>query len=197
MGLKIGVTGGIGSGKSIVCRIFKILQTPVFDADTVAKTIMTDDKVLKEALIHAFGEETYHEDGTLNRPYLSKAVFNDEEKLKKLNALVHPAVIRAGEEWADAQLSHYNIKEAALLFESGSYKKLDYTILVTAPEKLRIARVMKRDGVTEEQVRERMSKQLSDEEKKPLADFVVVNDDSQSLIQQVFQLHQQFNSLTT
>lgn len=195
MALKIGVTGGIGSGKSMVCRIFKILQIPVFDADTVAKTIMTDDVALKNELVATFGEDTYHPDGTLNRPYLSKTVFGDEEKLKKLNALVHPAVIRTGEEWAERQQNPYSIKEAALLFESGSYKKLDYTILVTAPEKLRIERVVKRDGVGEESIRERISKQLSDEEKTSLADFVIVNDGSQSLIQQVFQLHQHFMSL--
>lgn len=195
MGLKIGVTGGIGSGKSMVCRIFKILQIPVFDADTVAKTIMTDDIPLRNALVATFGEDTYHSDGTLNRQHLSQMVFNDKDQLKELNDLVHPAVIRTGEEWAERQQSPYSIKEAALLFESGSYKKLNYTILVTAPETLRIDRVMKRDGADEESVRGRMSKQLSDEEKISLADFVIINDGSQSLIQQVFHLHQHFMSL--
>lgn len=195
MALKVGITGGIGVGKSLVCRIFKVLGIPVFNADAVAKTIMEDDAALRSALVAAFGENSYGSDGKLDRGYLAKTVFNDEKKLKQLNALVHPAVIRAGEEWAALQSSPYTIKEAALLFESGSYKLLDYSVLVTAPETLRIARVMTRDSVSEEQVRSRMAKQLPDEQKIPLADFVVVNDGSQSLIQQVIQLHRYFLSI--
>lgn len=192
MGLKIGVTGGIGSGKSMVCRIFKVLQIPVFDADSVAKTIMIDDARLRGALVNAFGMETYLPDGSLNRAYLSETVFSDGDKLRELNSLVHPVVIQAGDDWAANQTSPYSIKEAALLVESGSYKKLDYTILVTASEDIRLQRVMNRDGVTESQVRQRMAKQLSDEDKRAAVDFVIVNDGSVSLIQQVISLHQLF-----
>lgn len=192
MGLKIGVTGGIGSGKSMVCRIFKVLKIPVYDADKEAKDIMVKDDQVMAAIKEAFGEESYFGHGELNRAYLAEAVFNDEKKLELLNGIVHPAVIQAGEDWTAAQSGFYSIKEAALLFESGSYKKLDYTILVTAPEDIRVQRVMDRDRISREQVLARMSKQWSDEEKIKLADFVIVNNDTSSLIQQVMDLHQRF-----
>ncbi len=192
--VKIGVTGGIGSGKSVVCRIFTVLGVPVFDADTEAKRLMTGDTVLVDAIRAEFGDGAYHPDGTLNRAYMAAQVFNDEERLKKLNALVHPVVIQAGEEWAMRQKAPYTIKEAALLFESGSFKLNHYTILVSAPVRLRIERVMKRDGITSEQVTARMERQWSEEEKRQLADFIIVNDGVQALIPQVLELDKRFRS---
>jgi len=194
MQLKIGVTGGIGSGKSVVCRIFNVLGIPVFDADAEAKRLMTTEASLRNAIRAEFGTEAYHEDGTLNRPYLADQVFNDEQRLKILNGLVHPVVIRKGEQWAQQQKAPYTIKEAALLFESGSFKLNHYTILVSAPVGIRIERVMQRDGVTAEQVKARMERQWPDERKRQLADFVIVNDGIQALIPQVLALDKQFRS---
>lgn len=196
MGLKIGITGGIGVGKSVVARIFKILGVPTYDADKEAKAIMYTNDQVRAALVDTFGKEVYHADGSLDRAWLSARVFSNETELKKLNAIVHPAVIQAGEDWADAQTTAYSLKEAALLFESGSYKALDYCILVSSPEDVRIQRVMARDGVTEAEVRQRMSKQMPEAEKEALADFIIYNDDEHSLIEQVMQLHQQFLSNT-
>src|SRR5690606_31234782 len=148
--LKIGITGGIGSGKTIVCNIFKSLGVHVFNADAAAKSVMNSDELLKAALKSNFGNETYFPNGELNRKDLSDKVFNNSSALQKLNALVHPAAIRACDEWAANMLTHpYILKEAAILFEGGSYKGCDYTVLVTAPENLRITRVMQRDHITE------------------------------------------------
>lgn len=192
MGLKIGITGGIGSGKSIVCRIFKVLGIPVYDADKESKDIMVNDETVVEAIKQAFGAESYLEGGELNRSFLAETVFQDQERLDLLNSIVHPVVIQAGVDWTAAQSGSYSVKEAALLFESGSYTKLDYTILVTAPEELRIQRVTDRDKVSVEQVRARMAKQWSDVQKAKLADFVIVNDGNASLIRQVIDLHNRF-----
>lgn len=192
--LKIGVTGGIGSGKTLVCRIFKALGIPVFDADTEAKRLMNADPALVRAISDEFGAQAYSSDGLLNRAYLAQHVFSDEAALKRLNALVHPVVIQAGEEWVSMQRASYTIKEAALLFETGSYQKNDYNILVIAPEVLKIRRVMERDGLTADQVRARMDKQWPDEKKAALADFTVVNDGVQALIPQVLALHRSFLS---
>ncbi|MGJ1263544.1 dephospho-CoA kinase [Sphingobacterium spiritivorum] len=192
MGLKIGITGGIGAGKSIICNIFKVLGVPVYNADQEAKDIMIKSEEVKAALKETFGNETYFEDGSLNRAFLSSKVFGDEAQLKLLNGIVHPAVIHAGEEWSEKQTAVYSLKEAALLFETGSYRQLDYTILVTAPEDIRIARVVARDHTDEAKVRDRISKQMSDKEKSELADFIVINDGIQPLLPQVLHLHQQF-----
>ena len=165
--LKIGITGGIGSGKSIVSSIFKVLGIPVFDADTYAKNIMQTDGQLKAAVIDLFGDASYYQ-GQLNRKYIAVIVFKDPTQLEKLNALVHPATIRAGEEWSAKQNSPYTVKEAALFFESGSAEGMDYIIGVYAPQHIRINRVMQRDGVNREEVLERMKRQIQKEaEKKP------------------------------
>lgn len=194
MSIKVGVTGGIGSGKSVVCKIFRILGIPVFDADSEAKRLMASDAGLIAAIRLEFGGEAYHADGTVNRGYLASQVFNDGQRLEKLNALVHPIAIRAGEEWAQRQDTPYSIKEAALLFESGSFKLNDYTILVTAPEAIRIERVVQRDGVSAGQVRARMQRQWPDDKKERLADFTIVNDGKQALIPQVLELDRVFRS---
>jgi len=191
MGLKIGITGGIGSGKTFICRLFEALGIPVYNADEEAKRLMNTDIRIKEKLIAQFGEATY-KDGLLDRAFLANMVFSDKDKLELLNGIVHPIVIQEAKDWAERQTTRYSLKEAALLFESGSYKELNYTILVTAPIDIRIQRVIERDGTTEQQVRERMNKQLSDEEKLQLADFVIVNDGITPILPQVWTLHQKF-----
>lgn len=187
--LKVGLTGGIGSGKSIVAGIFKVLGIPVFDADSEAKKTMETDELLMKALKQEFGEDTY-KDGKLNRPYLASQVFNDAFKLEKLNAIVHPATIAAAEKWMQQQTTPYVIKEAALLFEAGSAGSLDYIIGVTAPTHIRIQRVMERDGYTREEVKARMSRQIDDKIKMKLCDFVLVNDEQRLLVPQVLKLHE-------
>lgn len=188
--IKVGVTGGIGSGKTTVCRIFQSLRVPIYYADDRAKILMAEDEQLKSELISHFGEGVYQEDGSLNRIWLAGQVFGDPLKLEQLNAIVHPAVGRDAEQW---QLKHqsapYTIKEAALLFEAGSYKKLDKIIVVTAPENLRIRRVMDRDHIDEGAVRQRMDRQWPQEKKAALADFIIENDGSKSLIPQVLEIH--------
>lgn len=189
--LKVGITGGIGSGKSMVSHIFNLLGVPVFDADKAAKQVMLDNKLVREQLINSFGENVYL-NNELNRSYLSKMVFSDEHLLKKLNAIVHPATIEEGEKWVSKQTAPYVIKEAALLFEAGSAEGLDYIIGVFAPQHIRINRVMKRDNVSRQDVLNRMSKQIDEAIKMKLCDFVIVNDEQQMVIPQVLNLHKQF-----
>ena len=191
MGIKVGIAGGIGSGKTIICHVFKVLGIPVYNADLEAKLIMNKSDQVRLAVMQEFGDEAYS-NGLLNRAFLAAQVFNDAAKLAQLNRIVHPAVIQAAEDWADAQTAPYSLKEASILFESGSYKKVDYSILVTAPIEIRIARVMERDQVTREQVLARMNNQMSDEEKTKLADFVIINDGVTPIIPQVMALHHQF-----
>ena len=191
--LKIGITGGIGSGKTTVCRVFETLSVPVFNADEVAKSIMVTDADLVENIKLEFGTNAYFNNGELNRKFLSGIVFNDSNALQILNSLVHPVAIQAFNHWALEQNSKYCLHEAAILFESGAYKSCDYSILVYAPEDLRIQRVLERDGVSEEEVRIRIDKQMPEEEKKKLADFVIINDGETAIIPQVLQLHHQFS----
>ncbi|MBE9601791.1 dephospho-CoA kinase [Pedobacter sp. MC2016-24] len=196
--LKIGITGGIGSGKTTVCRIFETLGIPVFYADTVAKQIMVTDPILVAGVKQAFGEDSYLADGTLNNKHIAGIVFNNALELEKLNGLVHPAVFRAFDSWIQQvpDTVPYTLKEAALLFESDSYKMCDQTVLVIAPIETRLQRVMARDGVSEAQVRARMDKQLSDEQKMKMADHLIYNNETDSLIAQVLKLHQQFLNTT-
>jgi dephospho-CoA kinase len=186
--LKVGLTGGIGSGKSIVAGIFKVLGIPVFDADSEAKKIMENDPVLRDQLIKEFGDGTFAEN-RLNRQYLAKLVFNNPYKLDKLNALVHPVTINAGETWMKAQTTPYVIKEAALLFEAGAADNLDYIIGVFAPVHIRLQRVMDRDNLTREEIKARMNRQIQDEIKMKLCDFVLINDEQHLLTPQVLALH--------
>lgn len=192
--LRIGLTGGIGSGKSVVAKIFATLGVPVFDADSVAKNIMNEDAELKQQIIAAFGEASYV-DATLNRKYISNIVFNDAYKLEQLNALVHPATIAAADRWFNMQKAPYVIKEAALLFEAGTALHLDYIIGVHAPLNLRIHRVIKRDDVTRQDVLARMNRQIDENIKMRLCDFVVVNDEQQLLTPQVIELDKKFCTL--
>lgn len=191
MALRIGLTGGIGSGKSTVSGIFKVLGIPVFDADTAAKEVMQTNLALRQAIIDTFGEAVYT-DGQLNRKQLAALVFSDPFQLETLNALVHPYTIAAAEEWAALQTTPYTVKEAALFFEAGSAIGFDYMIGVYAPQHLRIKRVMDRDQVSREEVLSRMKRQIQEEIKMRLCDFVVLNDDQHLLIPQVLKLHEQF-----
>jgi dephospho-CoA kinase len=188
--LKIGLTGGIGSGKSTVAKIFEMLSVPVYYADDAAKKLMQEDEDLKKLLQQAFGEETYIE-GKLNTTHLSAQVFGNEDRLKELNGIVHPAVIAYGKKWMQSQTVPYVVKEAALFFESGSQAGLDYIIGVYAPQALRIHRTMQRQGISRQQVLERMDKQLDESIKMKLCDFVITNDEQQLILPQVLQLHQQ------
>ena len=191
--LKIGITGGIGSGKTTVCRVFELLGIPIFYADTVAKLIMNTDPVLKEEILKTFGEKSYSMDGVLNRAHLSSIVFNNESELNKLNALVHPAVFRAFDKWlAIHHDAPYIIKEAALLFETKSYAMCDLSVLVVSPEASRVRRVIARDGISQDEIVLRMKRQFSDEKKMKLADHILFNDESQLLIPQILELDQQF-----
>ncbi|MBW3467851.1 dephospho-CoA kinase [Arthrospiribacter ruber] len=196
--LKVGITGGIGSGKTTVARIFNILGVPIYYADDRAKWLMGNDPKLKEEIIAAFGKESFLENGELNRTYLAKEVFSDEKKTKKINGLVHPAVGRDFFDWFAKQDSPYILKEAALLFETGSYQQLDKIINVSAPLKIRISRVLMRDPHrTEKQVNDIIDKQLPDEEKNSKADYVVKNAENKLLIPQVLSIHKSLLDLAS
>lgn len=195
MPLRIGLTGGIGSGKTTVARIFQTLGVPVYFADQEAKRIMNEDELLRQQVIEHFGKETY-KNGRLDSKYLAAIVFNDRKKLDLLNSLVHPATIRDGEAWMSRQTTPYAIKEAALIFESHSQEYLDYVIGVSAPEPLRILRSMQRDGIGREAVLARMSKQIQEVIKMRLCDFIIYNDEQQLVIPQVLQLHEKLVKIT-
>ncbi len=187
--LRIGLTGGIGSGKTTVAHIFEVLGIPVFYADDAAKRLMNEDENLKQQIITHFGEESYV-DGKLNRTYLSDVVFSDAEKTKLINSIIHPATIANAELWMNKQIAPYAIKEAALIFEAAAEKYLNLVIGVQTPLHLRIQRVMQRDNITEEAVQTRMQKQMNEDEKMSRCDFVIVNDEKELLIPQVVRLHE-------
>lgn len=187
--LKVGITGGIGSGKSTVCRVFEWLGVPVYYADDRAKQLMTEDAALRSEIRTLFGDEAYLPDGSLNRAHIAGIVFQNEDMLRQLNALVHPAVHRDGEAWHLRQTAPYTLREAALLYESGGYRLLDKMVAVTAPAELRIERVMARDGVDRSAVEARLNKQWPEEKKVKMADFVIVNDGTTPLLPQILQVH--------
>jgi dephospho-CoA kinase len=187
--LKIGVTGGIGAGKSLICRVFSVLGVPVYDADSRAGRIMNDDPSMHQRLMAAFGAGIFSE-GRPDRKALAGLVFDDPNALQKLNEIVHPAVREDFISWLEGH-NHfpYIIKEAAILFETGTYTELDSVILVTAPEELRLRRIMRRDGESEESIRKRMTSQWPDEKKAALAGQVLRNDDTVALIPAILRLH--------
>jgi dephospho-CoA kinase len=190
--IKVGITGGIGSGKTTVCAIFERLGVPVYYSDKRAKDLMQEDKQLVLQIRNLLGESAYNEDKSLNRVFIAEQVFGNESKLLTLNELVHPAVKKDYESWASILENKgypYCIKEAALLVESGSYKDLDKLIVVTAPVEDRISRVIARDGTTAEQVKKRIDAQLPDEQKLKLADYVIINDKATDLVPQVTKIH--------
>lgn len=189
--LRVGITGGIGSGKSMVCRMLHFMGVPIYYADIRAKGILSKHPAVIAEVKKLFGEESYLPDGTYNRPFVAKMAFENPEKLAALNALVHPAVEADSRAWHETlgQIAPYTVKEAALMIESGSHRFLDKLVVVTAPEEVRLARVAARDGLAEADVRRRMASQLPEAEKLRLADFVIQNDGRVPLIPQVVALH--------
>ena len=192
--IKVGITGGIGSGKSTACKVFKVLGIPVFEADLVARQLMNSNKKVRDQLVHVFGAAVYLPDQTIDRKHLAGIVFNNPSLLAQLNAIVHPAVINAFHNWVLNQHSHYLIHEAAILFESGFYKLMDKTITVATDVEQRIQRVMKRDGTSEEQVRQRIRNQWTDEQRIKLADFVIGNNDNELIIPQIVEIDKKLRS---
>jgi dephospho-CoA kinase len=186
--LKIGLTGGIGSGKSTVAQIFEVLAIPVYYADQTAKDLMNQDPELKKQIISAFGSEVYKE-GILDRSFLGQMVFADSEKLALLNSFVHPVTLRHASSWMQNQKTPYAVKEAALIFEAGLENFFDYIIGVTAPESLRVERVMNRDRSSKESVLKRIAQQMDEKKKMSRCDFVIINDESQAVLPQVLEIH--------
>jgi dephospho-CoA kinase len=190
--LKIGITGGIGSGKTTIAQIFKILSIPVYNADLEAKFLMENDADVKANVQQEFGTMAYLENGILNKKHISDLVFNDDAKLQTLNKIVHPAVFQHFANWCALQTAPYILKEAALLFETNFYKQNNYNILVSSPLDIRIQHVMDRDGSSREKVVSIINKQMSENEKEKLADFIILNNEKSFLIDQVLALHQSF-----
>jgi dephospho-CoA kinase len=191
--IRVGITGGIGTGKSTVCKIFASMGIPVLDADSLAKNIAEIDTGVKQRILEAFGTESYNEQEKYNRKFVASIVFNDPEKLKLLNNIIHPAVIDYANNWADQhQDKKYVIKEAALMFESGSYKYNDINIVVNSPKELRIQRILSRDKSSLEEIIRRIESQMSDDERNSMADKIITNDEHSSLIAQVYSLHLEF-----
>lgn len=187
--MRVGLTGGIGSGKSTVAQALRQLGIPVYDSDRRARELMEADPRLREGIQDLLGPGAYEGEG-LNRPFIASRVFADPALLDALNALVHPVVRADFESWAARQAAPYVVQEAAILFENGGYRELDRMVLVTAPEEERIRRVMRRDGVSREAVRLRMRNQWGDAEKIPLADFVIRNTELQQTLRETRKLHQ-------
>ena len=188
----VGLTGGIGSGKTTVCRVFSVLGIPVFNSDEQAKLLLQDDPEVKAAVLQLFGSSVYPA-GVLDKKALAQLVFNDPKALAGLNAIVHPAVRRAFKEWAESQQAPYVINEAAILVETGAYPSFDRLVTVEAPEDVRLARVMARDGSPEEQVRQRMSNQATEAQRREVAHAVIENDGYSMVLPQVLALHEKFN----
>lgn len=185
---RIGLTGNIGSGKSTIASCFEVLGVAVFNADNEAKRLMKYDNSLKHKLIAEFGNDVFS-NNNLNRKYLSDLAFNDGSVLKKLNALVHPVVQHAFDKWSNEQSGSYVIKEAAILFESNSYKSLDAIICVCCPEDIRLSRLLKRDNLSEDNIKQRMSHQWNEEKKKSLSNYAIINDNSCLVVPQVLSIH--------
>jgi len=188
---KVGLTGGIGSGKSFVAAVFELLGIPVYYADARAKDLMYRNKELKSSVKQLLGEKAYHKNGRPNRGYIASKIFNDRKLLKQMNALVHPTVRQDFEIWANNQDALYVLEESALLFEIKGQKYFEDVILVVADEEIRINRVLKRDKTNKKAVLSRIKQQLKDDKKIPLADFIVDNNGNKSILQQVLKIHKE------
>ena len=194
--IKIGITGGIGSGKTTVCKIFEVLGIPIYYADDRAKELLESDKNVIKKVKNIFGDDVYNEQGKLDRHRVATIVFNFPEILAEYNAIIHPAVFKDTISWFQShQDTSYALYEAAIMFESGSNKLMDKMITVFAPLEDRISRTMKRDKISREEVLERIDKQMPEEEKMKQADFIIYNDHSQPLIEQVLTIHHLLISL--
>lgn len=191
--LQIGITGGIGSGKSIICKIFSCLGIPVYDADTRAKWLTNNDTEIRRKVTALLGPESFTTNGFYNKSFVASVVFKDEDLLKKLNAIIHPVVMKDTEKWVLDKLQEtYVIKEAAIMKRAGDGNSLDYVIVVQAPVELRIKRILYRDQRSEEETRSIIERQISDEERNNIADFMISNDEKSALIPQVLKLHKLF-----
>lgn len=193
--IKIGLTGGIGSGKSFVASIFEVLDIPVYYADHRSKQLLFKDRTLKKQIKDLLGSLSYHKNGRPNKSFIAQKIFNDKKLLKKMNALVHPRVKLDFENWSENQIAPYVIEESAILFEINAQKNFDAIILVTANKELRLKRVMKRDGITRDMVLDRMKNQFPDDKKIALADFIIDNNGNKSILQQVYNIHNQIIKL--
>ena len=185
---KVGLTGGIGSGKSTVAELLNIRGVAIYDSDSRAKELMNGNEALREALIAAFGAECYTDAG-LNRAWLAERVFGNKAELERLNAIVHPAVMRDFAAWAEAQEGDYVVLESAILLEAGLEEHVDVVVAVMAPKDIRLERAMQRDGASREQIEERMRNQMSDDERTDRAKYAVVNIDIEEWEEDVEQLH--------
>ena len=188
--LKVGITGGIGSGKSVVCQVFNTLGIPVFNADLAARFLMENDQPLVQSIKSLLGSEVYN-NGILDRPKVASIIFGKPELLAKLNALVHPVTIKYANDWLIKQTAPYAIKEAAIFFESGSYSEMDVMIGVYAPQELRISRAMSRGKQTRDEVLNIIARQMNEEEKMNRCDYVITNDDVAAVLPQVLKLHEE------
>jgi dephospho-CoA kinase len=192
--LQIGVTGGIGSGKSVVCRLFACLGIPVYDADSRAKWLTTHDIAVRSAIVKLLGAEAYNSQGAYDRAFVASRVFKDSALLTQLNAIVHPAVLTDTEHWVRRNMTHpYVVKEAAIMNKAGDHNSLDFVVVVNAPVALRIERVLARDRRSEVEIKAIIARQTSDEERNKIADFTLLNDDQSALIPQVLALHARFS----
>ena len=184
----VGLTGGIGSGKTTVANYFKALNVPVYIADNEAKALMNRSKVIKRKLIKLFGDEAYV-DNTLNKPFIASQIFSNQDLLKKMNAIVHPKVAKHFSNWVKKQNVPYVISEVAIIFENGSQGKYDYIITVVAPEQTRLNRVIKRDNSSEAKVKAIMNNQWTDQQKTEHSDFIINNTDLKDTKLQVENIH--------
>ena len=195
--LKVALTGNMGSGKSVVCKFFEMLEVPVFYADKEAKKLYSNSEILQK-IRNLFGNEVFTSDENINKKALANIVFSDKEKLKELNALIHPEVYKMFDQWAKQHKNKpYCMQEAAIVFESGGYKRFDKTILVHAPDEILIERIIKRDGISRHEAMERLKNQMDQEKKKKLACYLLNNDNSILLIPQILDIHKQLIRLST
>lgn len=193
--LQIGITGGIGSGKSIVCKLFSCLGIPVYNADSRAKWLTNHNPQIIESVVALLGSDAYDAEGHYNTSYVSSLVFKSEDLLKKLNAIVHPVVMQDTADWVESQaISPYVVKEAAIMNKAGDRNSLDYVVVVEAPLELRVNRILQRDKRSEDEIRAIVKRQVSDEERKKVADFFIQNDEESALIPQVLKLHAFFRT---
>jgi dephospho-CoA kinase len=192
--LQIGVTGGIGSGKSVVCKIFSCLGIPVYNADSRAKWLIMHDASVRSAIVNLLGAESYDNQGAYDRAFVASRVFKDPELLGQLNAIVHPAVQADTKRWVSLNSTYpYVVKEAAIMNRAGDQNSLDFVVVVNAPAPLRIQRVLSRDRRSEDEIKSIIARQISDEERNGIADFRIVNDEYSALIPQVLALHSRFS----